>query len=568
MQDFDLCLSCYKEVTHPHPMDRLGLGLELDNSQLQDQASQKDPKEQRKASVEKCIWFLVHATQCHNPHCKQPSCIKMKRVLTHTRECKLMLSGKWNQCTVCKQFVLLCISHAKSCNVEKCLVPVCARIKKNLRDQRNQRSVQANRFMQQRMAQMHSAAATAAQTSVASPAPTNTSPGNNSSSSNPTSINSPSKAKGSPSTHPSNPASNKPYMNAPSPATGPLSVGKGGPRTPSTVPGKAGLMANSPVVPTPSGSVVAGKPDASPNMILQAASGLPEEFPIRKIGPATSGDQFARRDQVMNMRPNAGQMRINPAIMNRQAPGQEMMGHPTMNHMGGSMYAGMSQIQSQPNPIIRVPQPMPTGNFPNQMSPQQQQVAMMRHHHQQQQQSQFAQYRGMQRMMAQPGNQVYSSMGAHQHGTQLERILAAPQPQHHHQYNQGGYISGTAEPHHPQYMQQTGYMQQMGGGGGSHPPLGPPPQYPANRAQPGGGYGAQMPGAARPGMGEAGMQIGAGSGGGSGYMYPQQYSSSNTMLNNSNSNNNSNSTSNSNSMLGEFNSLPPQDQLSRFVEHL
>ena len=136
-------------------MDKIGLGLELDNSQSQSTAAPKDPKEQRKASIEKCIKFLVHATQCHSSHCNQPSCIKMKRVLTHTRECKLMMTGKWNQCTVCKQFVLLCISHAKSCTMDQCPVPVCAHIKKNLRDQHNQRRVQENRFMHQRMAQMH-----------------------------------------------------------------------------------------------------------------------------------------------------------------------------------------------------------------------------------------------------------------------------------------------------------------------------------------------------------------------------------------------------------------------------
>ena len=118
-------------------MDKLGLRSELDNNQPQDQASQKDLKEQRKASIEKCIRFLVHATQCSNvrSRCKQPGCVKMKRVLTHTRECRSMLSGKWNQCTVCKQFVLLCISHAKSCVPVDCPVPVCARIKKNLHDQ-------------------------------------------------------------------------------------------------------------------------------------------------------------------------------------------------------------------------------------------------------------------------------------------------------------------------------------------------------------------------------------------------------------------------------------------------
>ena len=110
-------------------MDKLGLDL---NNKPSFQEGPKDPKEQRKASIEKYICYLVHATKCYDPHCKQPSCIKIKRVLIHTRECKLMLSNKWNMCKICKQFVLLCISHAKNCNEDKCPLPVCAR---NLSDQ-------------------------------------------------------------------------------------------------------------------------------------------------------------------------------------------------------------------------------------------------------------------------------------------------------------------------------------------------------------------------------------------------------------------------------------------------
>lgn len=368
LQDFDLCLTCYKEVSHPHHMDKLGLGLELDQSL--NQASQKDPKEQRKASIEKCIRFLVHATQCHNASCKQPSCIKMKRVLTHTRECKLMLSGKWNQCTVCKQFVLLCISHAKSCTTDRCPVPVCARIKKNLRDQRNQRRIQENRFMHQRMAQMNSALnnntpPTSQASSVASPAPpNNTSPGN------PTSISSPSKAKGSPATHPSNPASNKPYMSAPSPTTGPHSVGKGGPRTPNMVPPvtKASMMVNSPAMhgghlspappPPPPMPSAAGKPEAVQVSVLPEQ--LPEELTIHKMmGPMP-------RDQPMvSMRPAAQQQqqqqRMNP-MMNRQMQG--MVGHPgAMNHMGGAIYAN-PQVPSRVQPH------MAGGNFHQMGGPQ------------------------------------------------------------------------------------------------------------------------------------------------------------------------------------------------------
>ena len=588
LQDFDLCQSCYKEVSHPHPMDRLGLGLELDNSQTLE-TSHKDPKEQRKASIEKCIRFLVHATQCHNVHCKQPSCIKMKRVLTHTRDCKLMLTGKWNQCNVCKQFVLLCISHAKTCKVDKCPVPVCARIKKNLRDQQNQRRVQAQRFMQQRVAQMNSAAAAAAgsvaggsgaagsgaagagavnptasttpaataaaaaatvnssQAGVPSPAPPNTSPGNNTS---------PSKAKGSPATtHPSNPASNKPYMSVPSPATGPHSVGKGGPRTPT---GKAGMMggaaANSPAV-HPHMSPAPGKSDV-----------YAEELTIRKV---FSPNDHMRRPPV----PSPGnQMMVNHPGGAGGGGGPPGAG-PAMNHIGNPMYG--SQIQSAPNPMRVQPQhmgggggagpapPQPGGNF---MSLHQQ--AMMRqqqqHQQQQQQQQQFAaaaaaagsnpqQY--SRNPAAMQGRMMAGGSGGfpQQHPSQLEQILtASPQHHHHPQFNQR-YMG--PDPHHPQYNQQSSYMAHQVGG--THPPLGPPPQYPVNRAQPtSGGYSQMGPGGGPPGMPRPGMgPMQMGGGGGGGYMY-------NT--------NNNNSNNNSSGGLGEvgFNSLPPQDKLSRFVEHL
>ena len=62
-----------------------------------------------------------------------------------------MLSNKWNMCKICKQFVKLCVSHAKNCNEDKCPVPVCARIKKNLHELRNQQAVQRQQL---RMAQM------------------------------------------------------------------------------------------------------------------------------------------------------------------------------------------------------------------------------------------------------------------------------------------------------------------------------------------------------------------------------------------------------------------------------
>ena len=128
-------------------MDKLSL-----DDEIQQDTAQKDPREQRKASIQKCNQFLVHASQCRDPMCKQPSCSKMKRVLRHTRDCKLRMSGN---CIICKQFLQLCYSHAKSCKDDKCPVPICARIKKNLREQCAQQQMRQNRLMQLRMINMN-----------------------------------------------------------------------------------------------------------------------------------------------------------------------------------------------------------------------------------------------------------------------------------------------------------------------------------------------------------------------------------------------------------------------------
>ena len=92
-----------KEVTRPYPINSLGRGM---TRLLQ---------EQRKAFIEKYIQFFVLAIYCHDPSYKQPSCNEMKCILSHTWECGLIVSGKWNECMICK-LCLLCIFQARNCN--------------------------------------------------------------------------------------------------------------------------------------------------------------------------------------------------------------------------------------------------------------------------------------------------------------------------------------------------------------------------------------------------------------------------------------------------------------------
>ena len=127
-------------------MNKLGLGLD---DEIQQDPALKDPREQCKAFIQKCIQFLVHGSQCCDVMCTQPGCIRMKRILRHTRDCELQIS---ENCITCKQFLSLCYSHAKNCNNDECPVPVCPRIKKNLREQHAKELMRQNHFMQQRMA--------------------------------------------------------------------------------------------------------------------------------------------------------------------------------------------------------------------------------------------------------------------------------------------------------------------------------------------------------------------------------------------------------------------------------
>ena len=86
--------------------------------------------EEQKSALGRCIQALTHACQCRKMGCQSASCYKMKKVLTHTKECKIKSNG---DCKICKQLVALCCYHAKKCRAEKCFVPYCQSIKEKLK---------------------------------------------------------------------------------------------------------------------------------------------------------------------------------------------------------------------------------------------------------------------------------------------------------------------------------------------------------------------------------------------------------------------------------------------------
>ncbi|CAK6432096.1 unnamed protein product [Pipistrellus nathusii] len=127
---YDLCIGCYAAKGHPHEMVKVGLGL--DDSGNQGEPQFRSLREWRRHAIQRCIQSLRHARQCRNAGCPLPTCLKMKRVMEHTKACQRKNNGG---CGVCKQFIALCCYHAKHCQENPCPVPYCLNIKQKLRQQ-------------------------------------------------------------------------------------------------------------------------------------------------------------------------------------------------------------------------------------------------------------------------------------------------------------------------------------------------------------------------------------------------------------------------------------------------
>ena len=149
-EDFDLCTACFQREGHPHRMDKLGLGLDGDTPAA---STDKNGNSDRLTAIQRCIQSLVHACQCRDANCRSPSCQKMKRVVSHVRQCKRKSTGG---CPICKQFIALCCYHAKVCQEAKCLVQWCQNIKQKIRQDQVQQRLQEAAMMRRRMAQMNS----------------------------------------------------------------------------------------------------------------------------------------------------------------------------------------------------------------------------------------------------------------------------------------------------------------------------------------------------------------------------------------------------------------------------
>ena len=125
------------------------LGFDLDSGD----GNGSNPQDNKRFAIQRCIQSLVHACQCRDANCRLPSCHKMKRVVSHTKQCKRKSNGG---CPICKQLIALCCYHAKMCQEAKCPVPFCQSIKQKLKQQQLQQRLQEAAMMRRRIAQMNS----------------------------------------------------------------------------------------------------------------------------------------------------------------------------------------------------------------------------------------------------------------------------------------------------------------------------------------------------------------------------------------------------------------------------
>lgn len=98
-----------------------------------DAAAKKESETQWQAArtrlIEQGLAFLLHAIRCHDPACANTTCPKAKVLVAHSKSCGKKSSG----CIDCKQLIEMCRYHSENCENEKCAIPFCSNLKKDLR---------------------------------------------------------------------------------------------------------------------------------------------------------------------------------------------------------------------------------------------------------------------------------------------------------------------------------------------------------------------------------------------------------------------------------------------------
>ena len=84
-----------------------------------------------KTNLQKANQCLVHSYQCRDPTCQYENCTKMKKIISHAKNCKSKSKGG---CQICTQMLTLFCYHSKHCQNERmhCGLSLCKKLKQKL----------------------------------------------------------------------------------------------------------------------------------------------------------------------------------------------------------------------------------------------------------------------------------------------------------------------------------------------------------------------------------------------------------------------------------------------------
>ena len=95
-----------------------------------------------KTNLQKANQCLVHSYQCRDPTCQYDNCTKMKRIISHAKNCKSKSKGG---CQICTQMLTLFCYHSKHCQNDHCGLSLCKKLKQKLQKSEKSKMVPMGR---------------------------------------------------------------------------------------------------------------------------------------------------------------------------------------------------------------------------------------------------------------------------------------------------------------------------------------------------------------------------------------------------------------------------------------
>ena len=136
-ENYNLCLNCFMKNIVPHHHREVETNVhDLSEKPMNIEVSYETAK---KYGVQECLKTLVHASTCsvsyNTSKCKFTNlpCSIMKRLIRHAKTC--CYDYPMSLCTSCKNYISLCVRHAKGCQENQCPVLLCDKINRRQQEQ-------------------------------------------------------------------------------------------------------------------------------------------------------------------------------------------------------------------------------------------------------------------------------------------------------------------------------------------------------------------------------------------------------------------------------------------------